>query len=232
MRRRRVIWVAGIMLCAIAWLVTYQAQTPAQPKVLPTSTTVSSGSPALTVLSELAVKGRAPKTGYARTQFGNGWQTSGGCDTRDRILQRDLTNTTLSDGCKVMSGVLNDPYTGKEIRFTRGADTSSAVQIDHVVALGDTWVTGAQNLTPVQRATLANDPLELLAVDGPANQQKSDSDAASWLPANKPFRCQYVARQIAVKKKYNLWVTSAEKSAMQQVLATCPTQAIPTGAAG
>ena len=189
------------------------------------STTSENSKSALSVLDSLAVKGRAPKTGYVRTQFGNGWTTSGGCDTRERILQRDMVNTVMSEGCKVMSGLLHDPYTGKDITFTRGIDTSSAVQIDHVVALSDAWQTGAQQLSANQREQLANDPLELLAVDGPANQQKSDGDAATWLPPNKPFRCQYVARQIAVKAKYMLWVTAAEKEAMQRVLASCPGQA-------
>jgi len=86
---------------------------------------------------------------------------------------------------------------------------------------------GAQQLSSKEREQLANDPLELLAVDGLANQQKSDGDAATWLPSNKPFRCQYVARQIAVKQKYKLWVTSAEKDAMNRILAACPDQGLP-----
>ncbi len=214
------------VLVAVFWMVAQQLQMPT-PKPTPEvkSTTPTNSKSALSVLDSLAIKGRAPKTGYARTQFGNGWATSGGCDTRERILQRDMVNTVVSDGCKVMSGVLHDPYTGKDIAFTRGIDTSSAVQIDHVVALSDAWQTGAQQLTADQRQQLANDPLELLAVDGPANQQKSDGDAATWLPANKSFRCQYVARQIAVKAKYTLWVTAAEKEAIQQVLSSCPDQA-------
>ena len=225
MRRRRVLTMIVTVLVAVFWMVTQQLQMPA-PKPAPEvkSTTPTNSRSALSVLESLAVKGRAPKTGYARTQFGNGWASSGGCDTRERILQRDLTNTVISDGCKVTSGLLHDPYTGKDITFSRGIDTSSAVQIDHVVALSDAWQTGAQQLTADQRQQLANDPLELLAVDGPANQQKSDGDAATWLPANKAFRCQYVARQIAVKAKYTLWVTTAEKEAMQRVLGSCPDQ--------
>lgn len=225
MRRRRVVTMIVTALVAVLWMATQQLQIPT-PKPTPEvkSTTPTNSKSALSVLGSLAVKGRAPKTGYARTQFGNGWATSGGCDTRERILQRDLVNTVVSDGCKVMSGLLHDPYTGKDITFTRGVDTSSAVQIDHVVALSDAWQTGAQQLTADQRQQLANDPLELLAVDGPANQQKSDGDAATWLPSNKPFRCQYVARQIAVKAKYSLWVTAAEKEAIQRVLASCPDQ--------
>lgn len=178
-------------------------------------------------LALLAVKGRAPKTGYERSQFGDGWAKTKDCDTRNEILRRDLTNIVVNIDCHVVSGTLLDPYTGASIAFQRGSGTSQAVQIDHVVALSDAWQKGAQQLTYAERLALANDPLELLAVDGPANQEKSDGDAASWLPPNRAFRCQYVARQIAVKQKYTLWVTQAEKDAMLRVLATCPGQALP-----
>src|SRR5699024_4130999 len=115
-----------------------------------------------------------------------------------------------------------------QINFQRGQDTSTAVQIDHVVALSDAWQKGAQQLTADQRRTFSNDPMNLLAVDGPANQQKSDSDAASWLPSNRSFRCDYVSRQIAVKLRYDMWVTAAEKEAMIRVLDACPGQEVPT----
>lgn len=180
------------------------------------------------ILETLEVKGRAPKTGYARVQFGNGWTNVAGCDTRNTILYRDMSGAVTDDNCRVISGVLNDPYTGESIRFVRGPETSQLVQIDHVVALSNAWQTGAQALTDIQRIALANDPLNLLAVDGAANQQKSDGDAATWLPPNKSFRCQYVARQIAVKQKYQLWVTPAEKEAMQRVLRSCPNQTSPS----
>lgn len=178
-------------------------------------------------LQKLAVKGRAPLTGYSRAQFGNGWRSVQGCDMRETILYRDLRDTVTNERCQVVSGVLNDPYTGKMIQFTRGVN-SAAIQIDHVVALSNAWQTGAQQLTQAEREDLANDPLELLAVDGPANQQKSDGDAATWLPANKAFRCSYVARQIAVKAAYRLWVTPAEYDAIERVLLTCPEQRLPT----
>lgn len=189
---------------------------------------------AVDMLATLPVKGRAPKTGYARTQFGAAWSDvdHNGCDTRNDILKRDMTNVTFKSwthDCVVKTGTLNDPYTGKTINFVRGQHTSTAVQIDHVVALSDAWQKGAQQLSADQRLQLANDPYNLLAVDGPANQQKSDSDAASWLPSNKSFRCQYVARQIGVKHKYALWVTQAEKDAMTSVLSGCPGQTVPDG---
>ncbi len=179
------------------------------------------------LLTTIEIKGRAPKTGYKRTAFGDGWKVVGGCDMRNIILNRDMINATMGDGCKILTGVLQDPYTGREIQFMRGADTSDDVQIDHVVALSDAWQKGAQNLTTDQRELFANDPLELLAVEGKANQTKSDSDAASWLPANKSFRCQYVARQVAVKAKYQLWMTQAEYDTVKRVLDSCPGQPLP-----
>lgn len=192
-----------------------------------TGTPTSSQSLATTALDTLPVKGRAPKTGYSRAQFGDGWAAVGSCDMRNIILHRDLQNVVVNDECKVMSGSLADPYTGKTINFVRGEQTSDDVQIDHVVALSNAWQTGAQQLAFTERVALANDPLELLAVDGPANQAKSDGDAATWLPPNKVFRCQYVARQIAVKVKYGLWVTQAEADAMRRVLNACPAQTLP-----
>ena len=190
-------------------------------------------SKALQVLATLPVKGRAPKTGYSRDQFGPAWSDvdHNGCDTRNDMLRRDLKALTLKPGtrdCVVLSGVLNDPYTAAAINFLRGNATSTAVQIDHVVALSDAWQKGAQQLSPAQRLSFANDPLNLLAVDGPANQSKSDGDAATWLPPNKSYRCTYVARQISVKSSYGLWVTQAEHDAMARVLSDCPDALAPT----
>jgi uncharacterized protein DUF1524 len=184
---------------------------------------------ALAALDAVPVKGRAPKTGYTRSQFGNGWLESGGCDTRNRILARDLAEVSYEvNSCIVLSGKLNDPYTGKVIPFLRGQGTSDDIQIDHVVALSDAWQKGAQQLTPALREQFANDGLNLLAVDGPANMNKGDGDAATWLPSNKAIRCGYVARQITVKLKYSLWVTAAEKSAIQKILSDCPAQPLAT----
>ena len=180
---------------------------------------------ALEALNALEVKGRAPKTGYARSEFGSGWATVNGCSTRDIIMYRDLINVVLVDECTVASGLLNDVYTGQPIEYTK--ENSSEIQIDHVIALSDAWQTGAQQLSAETRKQLANDPLELIAVSGKENQTKSDADAASWLPPNKAYRCEYVARQVAVKQKYTLWVKPAELDAMKNVLNTCPAQLMP-----
>ena len=177
-------------------------------------------------LEQIPVKGRAPKTGYARNQFGPQWTDidRNGCDTRNDILKRDLTSIVFRErtrDCVVERGVLQDPYSGQVIEFQRGERTSALVQIDHVVALSNAWQTGIFQSTAKVRTNFANDPLNLMAVKGSLNSQKGDGDAATWLPPNKIFRCEYVTRQIQVKAKYGLWVTKAEKEAMLRVLSAC-----------
>ncbi|WP_417364556.1 HNH endonuclease family protein [Glutamicibacter arilaitensis] len=180
----------------------------------------------LELLNEVAVKGRAPKTGYERSKFGKRWKDPdrNGCDARNDILARDLVNVTYKSAsrpCVVLSGTFDDPYTGKTIQFQRGQQTSTAVQIDHVVALSDSWQKGAQRWDAETRLEFANDPLNLLASDGPTNASKGDKDAASWLPPNKSFRCAYVSRQTQVKAKYDVWMTKAEHAKIKDILTSC-----------
>jgi hypothetical protein len=197
-------------------------------------------SSALQVLAGLPIQGRAPKTGYSRDQFGQAWSDDvdvegghNGCDTRNDILRRDITARRIkpgTQGCVVLSGTLTDAYSDAVIAFVRGETTSEAVQIDHMVALSNAWQTGAQQLTAAQRRDFANDPLNLQAVSGPVNEAKGDGDAATWLPPNVDYRCEYVARQIQVKARYGLWVVPAEHDAMARVLAGCgATPAAPAG---
>ena len=198
----------------------------------PASAAESAPGVALAVLETLPVKGRAPKTGYSRAAFGQSWADvdRNGCDTRNDILKRDMTSIVFKPktrNCVVLSGTLIDRYSGETINFVRGNVSSMEVQIDHVVALSNSWQTGAFKLSIAQRTALANDPLNLFAVKGRLNLQKSDGDAATWVPPLKSFRCAYVAQQIAVKAKYSLWVVAPEKAAMLAILAQCPTQQVP-----
>ncbi len=190
--------------------------------------TLADGKHASATLDQLSTKGRAPKTGYARSMFSPGWGQLQGCNIRNVILFRDLHSPVVGDECQVESGTLQDPYSGESLEFRRGRNSSSEIQIDHVVAVSDAWQKGAQQLSYDERNAFYNDPLNLLAVSGALNQEKGDSDAATWLPPRKEYRCPYVARQIAVKSKYDLWVTKAEKKAMKTVLSNCPDQRLPS----
>lgn len=183
---------------------------------------------ALALLQTIPVKGRAPKTGYSRFQFGQPWtddvDVEGGhnhCDTRNDILRRDLSNVAPPSGCIVQSGVLHDPYTGKDVVFNRDEGTDVLVQVDHVVALLDAWQKGAQQWDQPKRTQFANDPLNLLAVSGKANRNKKAGDVATWLPSNKDFRCAYVTRVVNVKAKYGVWMTQEEHDRASGILTTC-----------
>lgn len=179
---------------------------------------------AINVLETIEIKGRAPKTGYKRTEFYTTWPTIDGCNLRQRIIKREVGDSAKLDGCDVVAGTFVEPYTGETREYHSKSEFSKNIQIDHIVALSDAWQKGAQNLSSEQRFELATDPLNLVAADSQANQQKSDGDAATWLPKNKAFRCQYVARQVSVKKKYSLWVTQAEHDAIKDILNTCPSE--------
>ena len=247
-KARRIAIAAAFLIAVVAWVVnnplSYETvvtptdsaatenselsgtntTTPTNPDGTP-ATTTSDGTPLATaVLEKLEVKGRAPKTGYDREEFYKTWPTVDGCSLRQRIIKREFGDSAVLDECDVISGEFTDPYTGEHKVFNNKSEISKGVQIDHVVALSDAWQKGAQYLPQETRYAMATDPLNLLAVDASANQQKSDGDAATWLPKNKAFRCAYVARQVSVKYKYGLWVTDAEKSAISDILSTCPAE--------
>lgn len=185
-----------------------------------TNNTQSNYSASMDKLAKLKVNDERSQDIYSRDYFGGGWTTINGCDMRNLILYRDLIGATIDENCNVITGILIDPYSGQKIDFARGK-TSKEVEIDHVVALSNAWATGAQSMSYEERLNFANDPLELLAVSATTNQDKSDSDASEWLPPNKSYRCEYIARQIDVKYKYSLWVTTSEYAAMSENLERC-----------
>jgi Protein of unknown function (DUF1524) len=221
--RTRWHWVLLVLVGLAAGLggpVVLDARAAAQYPV--TAADLAAGRAAL---DTLAVKGRAPRTGYDRDEFGQAWADvdRNGCDTRNDVLRRDLVDLVAKPGtgeCVVLRGTLADPYTGESIAFERG-ERSSEVQIDHVVALADAWQKGAQGWTDEKRRLFANDPANLLAVDGSANQSKGAGDAATWLPPNSGYRCAYALRQTVVKAAYDLWVTQAEHDALTRAIDRC-----------
>lgn len=229
--RRRWAWVLLLVIASLVIVGVYR-------KAVPQEGSTAYGQ-AAEALGDLPVKGRAPMTGYSLDQFGPAWSDNSdpalthpwghnGCGTATTLGSRPRRGE--AEIRQPMSNSLRRvtrPYTGRTIQWRRGRNTSAVVQIDHVVALGNAWVTGAQQLPMDRRQALANDPLNLLAVEGQANQNKGAGDAATWLPPHKSYRCDYVSRQIAVKRKYHLWVTSAERNAMIRVLSTCPNHALP-----
>lgn len=228
-RSGRLVIVFIVFLAALALLVGFWWRTSGSTHATgPTDVTLGSADDSRRALEELRVieKGSESVPQYSRDQFGQRWADvdRNGCDTRNDVLKRDLHDLQMkrsSPQCVVVAGVLDDPYTGRQIDFQRGEDSSEAVQIDHVVALANAWKSGAWQWDAARRQDFANDPFNLLAVDGAANQDKGASSADQWLPSNSAYQCAYVQRQIAVKSSWGLGVTRAEKKAMTSVLERC-----------
>jgi hypothetical protein len=185
-------------------------------------TSAADKSAARALIDQLPTHGTGSKSGYTRDQFSQAWTDSAtgdplagnGCDTRDDVLARDGESVQFASGshCTVSSMTLANPYKGDSIQWTKSKAT--AIQIDHVLPLSYSWQMGASGWSKAQRTQLANDTLNLLAVDGSDNEAKGDSGPSEWLPPHQDIRCSYVVRFAQVALKYKLAVTQADKSAM------------------
>lgn len=199
---------------------------PSEPAIASGEPNPSTPGTALAALNALTVKDFSSTGDYKRTAFGDAWADvdNNGCDTRNDILARDIKGASIDSKCLVQSGNFDDPYTGKVIAFDRSKGGGGGVDIDHIIPLSLAWKTGASEWDASKRLSFANDPLNLLASDSGENRKKGDKDASQYLPPNKAFQCQYVARQVTVRAKYGTWVTPAEKDAIYAVLQTCPSE--------
>ena len=220
--------IAGLLVPAALALSGCAPGAGAAP-LQPTSAPAEHAAPgsALAVLESIPVKGRAPKTGYSRAQFGPAWKDidHNGCDQRNDLLRAQLQQVQLkpgTHGCVVLSGVYSDPYTGQNITFIRGG--ASELDVDHLVPLRLAWVQGAQNWDQDTRERFASDMANLALSAASANRSKGDSDLASWLPPNRGFWCTYTSRIVTVKAAYNLSMTQAEHDTARRILTNCPTK--------
>ncbi|MGH3640058.1 MAG: HNH endonuclease family protein [Mycobacterium sp.] len=225
--------LVAIIVAVAVWMHAHSAPTPPLPQTSQQPPHAAGGTPrydqARADARRLPVRGWDLHSDFARYRFGEAWSDDvdvefghNGCNTRDDILRRDLADLVVRPGtCFAQGGTLHDPYGGETIAFVRGPDTSNAVQIDHVVSLSDAWYKGARDWDDQRRRDFANDPRNLLAVGGAFNFDKAFRDASSWLPPNPVFRCEFVARQVAVKTAYGLWVSGKETQAMTEALTGC-----------
>lgn len=234
MSRRRLLWLAAIV--AVALLVAYQTVTSSRDRDLFVAEagipTVAAGADVLAGIAVIPTRMRGYD--YRRDAFGESWTDENpapggynGCDTRNDILDRDLVAKTYVSikRCPnaVATGTLHDPYTNAVIAFTRGEKTGAAVQIDHIVPLALAWDLGARSWTDDKRLRFANDPANLLAVEGEANQDKGDQEPAAWMPPNRAFRCQYALQFVEVLRGYDLPVDAPSAGVLREAAATCPT---------
>ncbi|MDT5161844.1 MAG: hypothetical protein QOC90_2154 [Mycobacterium sp.] len=234
MTRTRLVWMAVVVAIAVvvAWQVVGSSGERAQFVAQADIPTVAAGVDVLAGIAEVPARIRGHD--YRRDAFGDTWTDDNpapgghnGCDTRNDILDRDLIDKTYVSikRCPnaVASGTLHDPYTNATVPFVRGAQVGAAVQIDHIVPLALAWDLGARSWTDDMRVRFANDPANLLAVDGPANQDKGDKEPATWMPPNHAFWCQYAVQFANVLRGYGLAVDAPSAAVLRDAAATCPT---------
>lgn len=233
MSRRQTLWlaIAAMLAVVVAYQVTATAHGPSEHVAEADIPTVAPGADVLAGIAEIPQRMRG--NDYRRAAFGESWtdETSApgghnGCDTRNDILDRDLIDKTYVaiSRCPtaVATGTLRDPYTNATVPFLRGNQTGAAVQIDHLVPLALAWDLGARTWTDEMRERFANDPANLLAVDGPTNQDKGDKQPSLWMPPNAAFHCQYAMQYIEVLRGYQLPVDAPSAPVLRQAAQTCP----------
>lgn len=223
--------VAVCLAVIVAVQVSASSQGPSQVIAQADVPTVAPGTDVLAGIAE--IPGRVRLHDYRRTAFGESWTDDNpapgghnGCDTRNDILDRDLVDKTFVSISRcpaaVATGTLRDPYTSRTVPFVRGNQIGAAVQIDHIVPLALAWDLGARTWTDQLRLRFANDPANLLAVDGPTNQDKGDKEPVLWMPPNTAFHCQYAMQYLAVLRGYGLPVDAPSAPVLRSAAATCP----------
>jgi hypothetical protein len=233
MSRNRLLWLALAVVLAVVVAIQVTATSDDRSNFVAQADipTVAPGVDVLAGIPEVPFRVRSYD--YHRDAFGDTWTDDNpapgghnGCDTRNDILDRDLADKTYVSikRCPkaVATGTLHDPYTNATVAFARGAQVGAAVQIDHIVPLALAWDLGARNWSDDMRLRFANDPANLLAVDGPANQDKGDSEPAAWMPPNHAFWCQYAVQFANVLRGYGLPVDAPSATVLRDAATTCP----------
>lgn len=232
MKRGTLLWIAAV--AAVAVVVAAQVVLAAGRSGRTAQAGAPRVQPGVDVLAGIAVvPERVRGNDYRRPAFGDAWDDDNGapgggnrCDTRNDILSRDLVEKTFVATARcpraVASGTLRDPYTDSTVAFVRGNQVGASVQIDHIVPLAFAWDMGARDWSDQMRKRFANDPANLLAVAGRANQDKGDLPPGEWLPPNTAFRCQYALAFTEVLRGYHLPVDRDSARELRNAAASCP----------
>jgi hypothetical protein len=206
---------ATLTLAAVGGCAGVSIATGGSPTTTITGSTQDSRT-AAAELGKLTVATAGSMKGYSRAKFPHWRSTGKNCDVRDSVLKRDGTKVKLS-GCNVVAGTWKSIYDDKTLT------APSQIDIDHLVPLANAWRSGAAAWTTAQREDFANDldDPQLVAVSAGSNRSKGDQDPSTWKPPATGEWCQYAEDWVAVKTHWKLSVTTAEKSALADMLEKC-----------
>jgi hypothetical protein len=199
-------------LIGFATLVGPSTQALADPPPPPSESTARAELAALTVGTPHSMDG------YSRDAFDIWAGQPDGCTTRQDVLARDGDNVVEGgDGCQPTSGSWYSAYDDTTVTVVAQAT------IDHVVPLADAWRTGADQWTAARRKAFGNDltDAQLIIASSSSNSAKSDQDPSEWKPPNRAYWCTYGEQYVSVKYRFDLFVTSAEKDALGELLDAC-----------
>jgi uncharacterized protein DUF1524 len=177
--------------------------------------------PSASPVDRLRIAPEGSRAGYSRNLFRHWVDADGdGCDTREEVLVAESTVPARTDPatCAVLAGQWTSVYDGVT------TDDPHALEIDHVVALGEAWDSGASAWDAARRRAFANDldePATLIAVTSVANQAKNDRDPAQWRPSRPEAWCGFARDWVTVKLRWDLSADEVEAGALRDMLAAC-----------
>jgi hypothetical protein len=171
-----------------------------------------------TAVARLPVTRHSHAATYSRTLDFGDWVSQGdGCDTRAVVLEAEsLAPTTHNIYCTVETGRWYSYYDAHT--YVR----ASALQIDHTVPVENVWISGGWRWTQGTRVRYYNDLRDgrsLVAVDVHDNESKGDQDPSTWVPEHGS--CRYARYWVAVKTRWRLSVTPAEKESLTGLAGRC-----------
>jgi hypothetical protein len=164
-------------------------------------------------------EGREFVTLYDRSDWPHWLDNDKDCqNTRHEILIQTSTKSVefkTEKECNVLAGEWYDPYSGDTFIISKDLD------LDHIVPLKFAHGHGADKWSRERKAMFANDLDNLILAKASLNRQKGARGLTEWLPANFPYRCEYIPRFNAVMAQYELSYIPSEQRIVNRMVKAC-----------
>ena len=199
---------------------TAPTATPQEPTATAPPTATLTGTATVLRVTVSAVPATLPD--YDRHDWKHWTDADGDCqNARNEVLIAESKTSVAyrtDRKCRVAAGEWLAPYTNTIVTDPGRLD------VDHMVPLGNAHASGAWEWSAEQREQYANyldDPQHLIAVTASANRSKGARGPEEWRPDDRSYWCQYAVDWITIKDTWELTATTAEFTALEEMLATC-----------